>query len=238
MSKEHMIVVIVCAAGKDPSAGHMLTENGQRVMFVADPKKAPPHKSIIYKRPDDLAHSGLSWREELNKYNRKYNRDPLNNPLRLLPAWRLYEPRPPYRNIYRKLVKVFGTKNVFILSAGWGLISACFLTPDYDITFSPEAAKKKPCARRRKQDENLYEDSAMLPEDTRKPIVFLGGKSYVPFFCSLTEGAKSRRIVFYKSKVPRSAPGCVLYRFITETRIWYYECAKELVLGKIEIACA
>ena len=132
-------------------------------MFVADPKKAPPHKSIIYKRPDDLAHSGLSWREELNKYNRKYNRDPLNNPLRLLPAWRLYEPRPPYRNIYRKLVKVFGTKNVFILSAGWGLISACFLTPDYDITFSPEAAKKKPCARRRKQDENLY--------DTRKTML-------------------------------------------------------------------
>ena len=41
-----MIVVIQCAAGKKLSAGHMLKENGQRVMFVADPQKAPPDESI------------------------------------------------------------------------------------------------------------------------------------------------------------------------------------------------
>ena len=52
-------------------------------MFVADPQKAPPDKSIIYKRPDDPAHSGLSWRDVLIEYNSKYKDDVSGNPLGL-----------------------------------------------------------------------------------------------------------------------------------------------------------
>ena len=55
MSKKDMIVVIQCTAGKSPSAGRMLTENKQPVMFVGIPQKVPPDESIIYKRPDELA---------------------------------------------------------------------------------------------------------------------------------------------------------------------------------------
>ena len=69
MSKENIIVVIQCAAGKNPYAGNMLTENNQPVMFVADPQKAPADKAMIYKHPDDRAHSGLSWKDVLIEYN-------------------------------------------------------------------------------------------------------------------------------------------------------------------------
>jgi hypothetical protein len=59
----------------------------------------------------------------------EYNALPGNNPLGLYPAWRLYENRS-----YEGLVDRFGVDNLYILSAGWGLISAAFLTPNYDIT--------------------------------------------------------------------------------------------------------
>jgi len=65
----------------------------------------------------------------------------------------------------------FGVKNVYILSAGWGLICADFLTPAYDITFSPSAA---PYKRRRKTDR--YEDFRMLPDKAEREIVFFGGQ--------------------------------------------------------------
>lgn len=143
MSKQDIIIVIQCAAGKDPSAGHMLTEKKQPVMFVADPRKAPSDKSVIYRRPDDPVRLGLSWRDVLGEYNRKHKDSTSRNPLGLLPAWKLY--RNP---AYGDLVLVFGTENVFILSAGWGLIPADFLTPYYDITFSASAKGENAYKRR------------------------------------------------------------------------------------------
>ena len=58
---------------------------------------------------------------------------------------------PPARrpSVYRELVHALGAENVFILSAGWGLLSADFLTPNYDITFSATAERYK---RRRVRD--------------------------------------------------------------------------------------
>ena len=225
MSRKDMIVVIQCAAGKNPSAGHMLTENKQPVMFVADPQKAPADESIIYKRPDDLARSGLSWRGAFIEYNGKYKNAASGNPLGLLPAWKLYK-----NPAYGELVSAFGIQNVFILSAGWGLIPADFLTPNYDITFSASADAYK---RRHRRD--CYEDLAMLPKDTGKQVVFVGGKSYVPLFCSLTGGVRSERTVFYNSQTAPNAPGCVRPRFMTKTRTnWHYECARKLVREKIQ----
>ncbi len=226
MRKGEMTVVISCAGGKNPFAGYMLTENGQRVMFVADPQEAPLDESIIYKRPDDLAHSGLSWRDKLIEYNSKYKDTASGNPLGLLPAWKLYK-----NPAYSELVSAFDIQNIFILSAGWGLIHADFLTPTYDITFSQQAEAYK---RRRKRD--IYKDFATLPKDICEPVVFLGGKDYIPLFCYLTEDIKSKRIVFYNSKVPPDAPGCELRSFITKTRTnWHYKCARELAQQNINI---
>ena len=223
-----MIVVIQCAASKNPGAGRFKTENGRPIMFIADPTRAPASRGIVYKRPDDRADSGLSYREELVKYNRR----PGGNPLGLLPAWKLYT-----NPAYAELVDTFGVPNVFILSAGWGLIAADFLTPEYDITFS--SAKDVDAYKRRRRND-VFMDLSMLPADRIGPVVFLGGKDYVPLFCRLAEGAKSERIVFYSysgnSDNPPAAPGCRLLRFETSTRTnWHYECAKDLAQGKITV---
>jgi hypothetical protein len=111
---------------------------------------------------------------------------PRNNPLGLYPAYRLYE-----NGAYGRLVEAFGLENVYILSAGWGLIGAAFLTPCYDITFSPSAEGYK---RRRKT--GPYRDFCMLPADESSEIVFLGGKDYVPLFCSVTAVVRNKRTVF------------------------------------------
>ena len=57
--------------------------------------------------------------------------NPGDNRFGLLPAWRLY--RNP---TYGILAEHWGLDHLYILSAGWGLIPANFLTPNYDITFS------------------------------------------------------------------------------------------------------
>lgn len=145
------------------------------------------------------------------------------NPLGLYPAYRLYE-----NNTYEQLADRFGLDKLYILSAGWGLISAGFLTPYYDITFSPSAEAYK---RRRKADR--YHDFCMLPLSTDEPIIFFGGKDYVPLFCTLTKSLKGERTVFYNSAQPPVAAGCILKRFATTTKInWHYGCAKSFLGGQ------
>ena len=135
-----MIVVIQCAAGKQANAGHLVSREGRKIMFVADPARAPESESIVYRRPDDIESPGRSYRDVLTEYNR---REWEKNPFGLLPAWKLYE-----NKIYASLAETFGTDKLYILSAGWGLIEAEFLTPNYDITFSGSAKGKDVYKRR------------------------------------------------------------------------------------------
>lgn len=207
-----MIAVIQCASRKRSGAGHLTTTTGQPITFVAHPTIAPASDEDVYARPDDMSADGRTWREALLKYN---DENAADNPLRLLPAWRLYE-----NPVYARLLGHFGIEELYILSAGWGLIRADFLTPYYDITFSANAEAHK---RRRRQDR--YEDLRMLPA-TRNEIVFFGSVEYVHLFCTLTSDATGPRTVFYRTRRAPEAPGCVLRRFETTTRTnWQYECA-------------
>ena len=54
------------------------------------------------------------------------------------------------RDTYRALVKRFGIDKTYILSAGWGLIPASFLTPYYDITFTGECGRLEAAAEERR----------------------------------------------------------------------------------------
>lgn len=217
-----MIVIIQCAASKSLSAGQLQQRDGQNVYFVANPERAPIDTSCIYAHPDSLADTGNSWRDELIKYNT----EPKNNPLGLLPAWELYE-----NETYALLAERFGSEKLFILSAGWGLIAADFLTPSYDITFSAQADSYK---RRKKNDR--FNDLCMLPADTDEPVVFFVSKGYIPLALALTKYIKSPRHLFYRSQIPPEAPGCVLSAYKTRTRTnWHYECAKSFLTGNIEI---
>ena len=217
-----MILVIQCAARKNPEAGYLQERDGEEVVFVADPDAAPGGVSHAYARPDGVSDTGKPWRTMLCEYNV----NPHDNPHGLLPAWRLYE-----NPIYGLLADHCGPEHFYILSAGWGLIRADFLTPVYDITFSPGAEKYK---RRRKKDQ--YDDFNLLPQETEDDIVFFGGKDYVGLFCALSEGVKRTRYLWCNSKSAPKAPGCVLRRFHTKTRTnWHYECARAFIEGKIQL---
>jgi len=175
-----MKIVIQCAARKVSDAGSLTDARGTPVLFVANPCLAPHSETCIYARPDDPADTGLTWRDLLVDYNATGT-----NRLGLLPAYRLYG-----HQVYRQLVDHYGVDNVFILSAGWGLIRADFLTPKYDITFSASAEKYK---KRTKGDR--YNDFSMLPDDSDEEVVFFGGKDYLPFFYNLTREYRGRRCI-------------------------------------------
>lgn len=213
-----MKVVIQCAGKKSASAGSFYSKDGRKVIFVASPSSDSPPENGIYARPDDVADCGQeTWRERLLSYNRG---ERSHNALDLLPAYKLY-----MNPAYAQLVSKFGEDRVFILSAGWGLIPAYFLTPLYDITFS---ASSTPLNRRKTQDH--YNDFCLM-EDDRDEILFLGGKSYLPLFIALTEKMPGQKTIFYNSKTPphKPSPNIKMVRFETSTRTnWHYECATEL----------
>jgi hypothetical protein len=214
-----MIVVIQCASSKRQDAGHLVTPGGKIVHFVAHPEMIPVDCSYVYARPDDL-NDRRTWRQELLAYNAT----PGRNPLGLYPAYELYD-----NYIYGRLVDRYGVKCVYILSAGWGLIRADFLTPHYDITFSQAAA---PYKRRKKTDR--YEDFCMLAEGTQEEIVFFGGNDYLPLFDVLTSRCSGRRVVFYNSQMPPAINRVVLKRFPTTRRTnWHYGCADAFLDGDI-----
>jgi hypothetical protein len=215
-------IVIQCAAKKNPDAGYLIDRRGKPVMFVADPDQGPPSTTHVYAHPDDPSEDGESWRAHLIEYNRH----PETNTLNLSSAADLYS-----NPSYQLLADQYGLDNMFILSAGWGLIEARFLTPKYDITFSPSAEHYK---RRRKKD--CYLDLQMLPTDSDDNLVFFGGKDYLPLFCALSQAYRGERFVFYNSAVEPSTPGCTLIRYQTTTRTnWHYGCAKDFVAGKIRV---
>jgi hypothetical protein len=217
-----MRIVIQCAATKAENAGSLRTGGGRRVLFVADPANAPPALDVVYARPDDEAGNGRTWRQVLVEYNTTG----AGNPLALLPAYRLY-----HNNVYQGLVSKFGLSKVFVLSAGWGLVSAQFLLPDYDITLSPMA---RPYKRRRKSDS--YRDLCMLAKDW-EDVIFLGGKDYLPLFTNLTCEVPAPKIVFFNSSVPPKLPmGYQSIRYATATRTnWHYECASDLIEGRLDV---
>ncbi|HWQ42629.1 MAG TPA: hypothetical protein VN456_11420 [Desulfosporosinus sp.] len=220
-----MKIVIQCAGSKNtqlPGSGFHTTD-GRLVKFVADPISAPSSDPYAYVRPDDLSDDQHTWRERLLDYNK----DVKSNPLHLFPAYRLYK-----NQVYERLVNEFGKNQVFILSAGWGLISSDFLTPDYDITFSND--KEKLYVRRRKSDH--YADLCQLPDDG-DTIVFMGGKEYLPLFLKLTKELTGKKIVFYNSyETPALGNGFYNEKFITTRNTnWHYSCAQALIDGIIKI---
>ena len=215
-----MIVVIQCAASKRPGAGHLVTSIGKPVKFVAHPEIAPTDPACMYARPDDRGESG-TWRQMLVAYNDQ----PGDNPLGLYPAYQLYE-----NEVYERLVDRYGAGSVYILSAGWGLIRADFLTPYYDITFSQVA---DPYKRRRRTDR--YDDLRMLANDINDEIVFFGGKDYLALFGALTNGITGKKLVFFNSQIRPVLHGVTLKHFLTRRRTnWHYECASAFLDGAIQ----
>ena len=229
---EDTIIVIQCAKGKRSDAGHMtvdMTKDGGEVLFVADPASALQCDSVIYEHPDATAPSGRSWRDELRDYNDQWRRRACDNPLRLRPAWELYK-----KPAYRLLKGYFGIENLYILSAGWGLVAADFLLPNYNITFSssPEVHKANQriwCAN------SDYRDFKMIPKEESRHVVFLGEEDYVQPFCHLTNGVAWRTVIFDSNRQPPDARGCKFKLKSWPNERWHYECARQIVSGEFSV---
>ena len=166
---------------------------------------------------------GRTFRETLDDYNRRRRQE---NPWRLLPAWKLY------RNAtYGRLADRLGTANLFILSAGWGLIGADYLTPDYDITFSTSAERYK-----RRLLRERYADFRQLADGDHDRVIFAGVKDYIPLFLSLTDDLDVDRVVYYNSAGAVDHRNARFVRFETDVRTnWQYVWARSLLDGDIRI---
>ena len=226
-----MIVVISCAGSKAPGAGRLLTPDGKPVEFVAHPdlmEESRVDPNLVYASPDAQSATGVTWREMLARYNEEYRRTG-SNPDDLLPAYQLYKNR-----IYRDLAGQFEPENIFILSAGWGLIRSDFLIPQYDITFSSLA----PAAERRDYGRDTgfrdFNSLAEIQGAINGPVVCIAGRDYLQLFCKLTESLDCDKLVFFTTNDPPDVPWCTPVRYGGKGGTnWQYRCARDLIDGKL-----
>ncbi len=183
-------------------------------MFVAQPdlytQTSPAVRAC---QPDDvIGPEAGTWRQALVEYNRQYRLDGAN-PFSLLPAGCLYK-----HKVYQSLVGAYGSPNVYILSAGWGLIRSDYLLPDYNITFSKQGKVPEHAQRERNQDKfwhgvNHLLDAGLQPEE---PIHFFGGKSYLPLYYQLANPLVGRKVIHYMGKM-RDADRRIGYEYEVHT---------------------
>ena len=104
--------------GVEATCSRLFQDGGRKAnRLLAQPHLAPLNDSCIYARPDDLSDSGVPWRQVLLEHNREGK-----NLLGLCQAYRLYKD-PVYQRLYEDDCRL---RKLYILSAGWGLISRRF----------------------------------------------------------------------------------------------------------------
>jgi hypothetical protein len=175
-----MKIVIQCAGVKKLKHKHW---NGMK--FVANPMGLEG-----FARPDDPS-NGETWRKLLLEANNEYNRTGLI-PDGLLPAWELYR-----NTTYKRLKDKFEIKNLFILSAGWGLVNGGFLLPEYNITFS----KAPPLNKREFSRNDGYCDFNMLVPERGESVYFFGTPAYFNLYYKLTSDSPCKKIIRLDRKV-------------------------------------
>jgi len=206
--KMDKIIVIQCSNKKHDDAG---TFGRGHIKFVANPE------DDLEFRPDDIIpKASMTWREYLTLYNLKgKNKDSLSH------AGKLYK-----NKTYAKLIDRYGEKNVYILSAGWGLIRSDYLIPKYDITFSASAKKKN----RRKQADPYSDYNQLLHIDLHdKEVHFFGGKDYLELFCRLTAQLRGDKYIHYATDNIEKQRG---YNYIKYPRCftnWHYQAVKDFL---------
>lgn len=223
-----MKAIVQCCAKKAADAGTLRTDDGRAVTFVARPELKTPATSEFLARPDDqIPGVSISWRERLEAYNREFEKTGAN-PHRLLPAWRLYEP-----NAYGCLQSRFTSKNLYILSAGWGLVGADYLLPTYDVTFSGNVGEKKWCKRGKR---DAYRDFRQLqPKDCQpqEPVYCFCTKEYLPLLYASVTQLDIRLVVYFTSDAISRESGVEYIEYGRKYTNWQYECVQDWLAGRL-----
>lgn len=212
-----MIIVISCSGSKN--GGNLVYKNNE-ITFASSPDK---ENSNSFKPDSEIPNENRTWREYVNSQENEI----------LLESYKLYKPKI-YNSLYEKY-----ESNLFILSAGWGIINSEFKIPKYDITFSKKAEQN---SQRKKTD--FFKDFNHLEKvNPNEKIVFLGGADYLKLFYNLTKDLPNEKIIFYKKKniysdLPflKNESSFKLIKYETKASTnWHYGCAKDLLADKIKI---
>lgn len=225
-----MKIVIPCANSKYPIEGgefygFMRDKDGKPVMFVDNPQLAPYSVHFRYVSPTCHYDDRMTFQDELCSYNERFKSDGYN-PFHLLPAYQLFR-NPIYRDLAES--DKYGKDGVYIFATPWGIVRADFLLPMYDLTFSSNQDVKE--YMRRGQDDTYNDkDLCHLDNNSDETLNFIGLRSYIQPFRRLTRDYLGKKVVYYKSQLPRrffntdvELVKCV---GIKGTQNWHYQCAR------------
>ena len=172
-----MAQVIIPCSDKKKDAAPTLCLNGRPISFVANPA-APDQR-----RPWDPIAPGnpRTWIHCVADYNWMGHLNPIDTSVKVticggLDLWcagTLYD-----RLDYSAIIELIGFDNVFILSAGWGLIRADFRIPPYDVTFS-SGIKVKGHAKIKPHDRAIQ--PKLVDNPPGMPLRVFVYKQYFPF---------------------------------------------------------
>ena len=212
-----MKIVISCSGSKN---GENLIYKNNEIIFVSSPDK----DSKNHFRPDDkIPNEDRTWRDYVISSQDSDN---------LLEAYKLYK-----HKIYNLLYEKYGS-DLYILSAGWGIINSEFKIPKYNITFSKKVEK----ISRREWDDNFFKDFNHLKGkniNSNEKIIFLGGANYLKLFYNLTKDLPNQKIIFHRIfKPPQFFKDEDKFKFIkceikAKTN-WHYVCAEKLLTNTME----
>lgn len=210
------IFVIQGGSRKAPD-GYLRGNAGRRMVFVADPAKAPAVADARYARPDDARPDGRTWRQYLVDYNSREA-----NPSNLYRAIDLYA-----HPVYAHLARQVPVERLYVLSAAWGLVRADFRLPSYEVSLSHSPQVP---AYARRSGHAAWSDFSALEAGAGDEVIFIGGNSYIPLFDALTSQTPAQRLAYRSAGTGKGSQGLKFRRFDAKGRNnWYYDLAYQLV---------
>jgi hypothetical protein len=217
-----MKIVFCCSTTKN---GNHFIHNGLTINFVSHVDHAVD-RSVIQVHPDNLIPDDvITWRELISLQEAQKN---------LIPAHLLYRP-----SIYNDLYQNFGN-DLFIFSAGWGIVRADYKLPKYDVSFSRRS--NVPLYAKRRPGEVFNDFNQLVGINEGERIIFIGGGDYILPFCELTMNLPNEKVVIYKNvnavnRLPYlNIDSFTFLLYDTNLRTnWHYVFAKKLINEQIEI---
>jgi hypothetical protein len=215
-----MKIIISCS---DQKNGELLVHKGLKINFVSNKDQSVANQELHFHPDDIVPNEEISWRNLINQQKKD---------LHLIPAYELYK-----RPIYSALFKYFGA-DLFVFSAGWGIIKADYKLPKYNVTFS--CSKNIPLHARRNSEDKFNDFNHLLGIEENERIVLIAGLDYVLPFCQLTEQLPNEKIIIFKNKkIILNNPfwGNKKFNFVyyhtTRRTNWHYEVAERLIKNEI-----
>jgi hypothetical protein len=218
-------VVIQCAGPKFPGA--TLALNNAALNFVGKPWLVPPNGRAPW---DILPESGKrTWIDSVRDYNSgngALSAGDVAARVSVMGQNGLTETGELYRRpIYRQLIHAYGIKNVFILSAGWGLIRADDKIPIYNVTFSNNAG----VAHISPADRSRHGTIRNTINGNNEIHLFITPQ-YLRYWVSLFPQSGNRRIILHwrkGQKDPHNWTGNITRHDCPNQRTWPYDAAAQ-----------